>query len=89
MPVGLDESAAAREPEIQAAPRGRGRAAAERGTTMSEGADKNVCWCFGYTAADIEADLTRNDGRSRLMEGIAAAKAAGGCRCAAASPLRR
>lgn len=56
---------------------------------MSEGADKNVCWCFGYTAADIEADLTRNDGRSRLMEGIAAAKAAGGCRCAAVNPLRR
>jgi hypothetical protein len=56
---------------------------------MPERARETVCWCFGYTVADIEADLTRNDGRSTLMEGIAAAKAAGGCRCAAASPRRR
>lgn len=56
---------------------------------MGEGADKQVCWCFGYTVADIEADLARNAGRSTLMEGIAAAKAAGGCRCAATSPSGR
>ena len=48
--------------------------AAERGTAMDEGTDKNVCWCFGYTVADIEADLARNDGRSTLMAGIASAK---------------
>ncbi len=56
---------------------------------MGEGADKNVCWCFGYTVADIEVDLARNAGRSTLMEGIAAAKAAGGCRCAVTSPSGR
>ena len=63
--------------------------AAERGTAMGEGVDKQVCWCFGFTVADIEADLARNAGRSTLMEGIAAAKAAGGCRCAATSPSGR
>ncbi|EKO40120.1 MAG: hypothetical protein B193_1176 [Solidesulfovibrio magneticus str. Maddingley MBC34] len=56
---------------------------------MGESADKQVCWCFGYTVADIEADLARNAGRSTLMEGIAAAKAAGGCRCAEVNPRGR
>ena len=63
--------------------------AVEREAAMDVGANKNVCWCFGYTVADIEADLARNAGRSTIMEGIAAAKAAGGCRCAAASPSGR
>lgn len=66
-----------------------GAGEAERGIVMGEGADKTICWCFGYSLADIEADLARNDGRSRLMEGIAAAKAVGGCRCAAVNPSGR
>jgi len=63
--------------------------AGERGIAMGEGADRTVCWCFGYTVADIEADLARNVGCSTLMEGIASAKAAGGCRCAAVNPRGR
>ena len=56
---------------------------------MQERASEKVCWCFGYTVADIEADLDRNAGWSRLMESIAAAKAAGGCRCAQTNPRGR
>ncbi|MHC1789347.1 MAG: hypothetical protein AB9867_07525 [Solidesulfovibrio sp.] len=49
---------------------------------------EQVCFCFGYTVADIEADLVRN-GRSTILERIAAEKAAGGCQCARKNPNGR
>lgn len=47
-----------------------------------------VCFCFGYGVADIEADLAAN-GRSTILERIAAEKAAGGCQCAVKNPKGR
>lgn len=47
-----------------------------------------VCFCFGYSVADIEADLAAN-GRSTILERIAAEKAIGGCQCAAKNPKGR
>ena len=47
--------------------------------------DKIVCYCFGYTAADIERDVLRN-GRSTILERILAEKRAGTCRCALKNP---
>ncbi len=44
-----------------------------------------VCYCFGYSAADIERDVVAN-GRSTILERIAAAKQAGGCSCATRNP---
>ena len=44
-----------------------------------------VCYCFGYSIADIERDLAAN-GRSTLLERIVAEKKAGGCDCAAKHP---
>ena len=47
-----------------------------------------LCYCFGYTAHDIRADVAAN-GRSLIMAKILAAKQAGGCNCAAANPKGR
>ncbi len=51
-------------------------------------ADNLVCYCFGYTKADIERDLLRN-GRSLIMEKIMAEKKAGVCDCATKNPKGR
>jgi hypothetical protein len=47
-----------------------------------------VCYCFGYTADDIRADLLKN-GRSLIMERIRTEKAADGCNCAEKNPKGR
>jgi hypothetical protein len=47
-----------------------------------------VCYCFGLTRADIEQDFLRN-GRSLILEKIAAEKKAGGCDCAHKNPQGR
>ena len=47
-----------------------------------------VCYCFGYTVADIAADVAEH-GRSRIMERIMAEKKAGGCHCATKNPKGR
>ena len=47
-----------------------------------------VCYCFGYTKYDIEQDFIRN-GRSLIMEKIAAEKKAGACDCANKNPKGR
>lgn len=44
-----------------------------------------VCYCFGYTEEDIREDLHKN-GRSLILERIAAEKKTGGCRCAELNP---
>ncbi len=47
-----------------------------------------VCYCFGYTRDMIEQDFIEN-GRSLIMEKIAAEKKAGGCDCATKNPKGR
>ena len=47
-----------------------------------------VCYCYGYTAEDIERDL-RENGRSTILERIVAEKRAGNCRCHVMHPEGR
>ena len=47
-----------------------------------------VCFCFGFTRADIEQDFLRN-GRSLILEKVAAEKKAGGCDCVHKNPRGR
>jgi copper chaperone CopZ len=47
-----------------------------------------ICYCFEYTKDDIEQDYTKN-GRSLIMEKIAAEKKVGGCDCATKNPRGR
>jgi hypothetical protein len=50
--------------------------------------DELVCYCFQYTALDIRRDVIEN-GRSLIMEHIAAEKSAGRCECTAKNPKGR
>lgn len=50
--------------------------------------NEQVCFCFGYSVADIEADLAAN-GRSTILERIAAEKSLGACHCAQKNPKGR
>ncbi len=47
--------------------------------------DDLVCYCFEYTRGDIEDDFLEN-GRSLILERIAAEKKRGACQCAARNP---
>ena len=47
-----------------------------------------VCYCYGYTVADIETDFERND-RSTLMEIIQQEKKLGNCQCDSKNPKGR
>jgi len=48
-----------------------------------------VCYCFRYTAKDIQEDVRANNGRSLILEKIVAAKKSGGCHCATTHPEGR
>jgi hypothetical protein len=48
-----------------------------------------ICYCFRYSAADIQADVIANNGRSTILEEIVAAKKAGGCQCTTTHPEGR
>jgi hypothetical protein len=50
--------------------------------------ERLVCYCFNYTAADIENDA-RLHGRSTILERIMAEKKAGACQCALRNPKGR
>ncbi len=50
--------------------------------------DDLICYCFEYTKDDIEQDYIKN-GRSLIMEKIAAEKKTGGCDCANKNPKGR
>jgi hypothetical protein len=50
--------------------------------------DDLICYCFEYTKDDIEQDYIKN-GRSLIMEKIAAEKKTGGCDCAIKNPKGR
>ncbi|MFO7602120.1 MAG: hypothetical protein R6X27_20260 [Candidatus Desulfacyla sp.] len=49
---------------------------------------KIICYCFGYTNVDIQADLLQH-GRSTILERIEKEKKANGCNCAANNPKGR
>ncbi|SIN91532.1 hypothetical protein SAMN02745161_1164 [Halodesulfovibrio marinisediminis DSM 17456] len=44
-----------------------------------------ICYCFSYTAEDIEQDVLDN-GRSTIFEIIMNEKKVGGCQCAEKNP---
>ncbi|TAN41058.1 MAG: BFD-like (2Fe-2S) protein [Nitrospirae bacterium] len=48
---------------------------------------KLVCYCFGYSEADIEQDVQSHNGHSSILERIKASKQAGQCRCPETNPL--
>lgn len=48
-----------------------------------------VCYCFGYSEADIEQDVRDNNGRSLILERIKASKQQGVCRCHEKNPSGR
>lgn len=47
-----------------------------------------ICYCFGYSAEDIEQDYKKND-RSTIMEKIQSEKKFGNCQCAEKNPKGR
>ena len=47
-----------------------------------------ICYCFSFTAEDIEQDYWRN-GRSTIMEKIQTEKKFGNCECAVKNPKGR
>ena len=47
-----------------------------------------ICFCFGYSEADIAADV-QTHGRSTIVERILREKAQGGCNCATTNPKGR
>ena len=48
-----------------------------------------VCYCFEFSAADIQADVRANAGRSLILEKIIAEKKAGTCQCETTHPEAR
>jgi hypothetical protein len=48
--------------------------------------NKPVCYCFGYSEADIERDVRKNKGHSVILERIKGFKAEGTCRCHEKNP---
>ncbi len=51
-------------------------------------ADDLVCYCFGYTAKDIEDDFIKH-GKSTIIDTIARAKKNNECDCAVKNPKGR
>ncbi len=48
-----------------------------------------ICYCYGYTEKDIEADLVRNNGRSSLAEKIMFNRENSLCQCDLKHPEKR
>ena len=48
-----------------------------------------VCYCFGFSTADIQEDVKANNGRSLILEKITAENKAGNCNCATSHPQGR
>jgi len=48
-----------------------------------------ICYCFGYSASNIREDVIANNGRSLILEEIAAQKKSGNCQCATLHPQGR
>jgi hypothetical protein len=45
-----------------------------------------VCYCFEYTAEDIDQDVRRHDGESLILMRILEQKRMGACQCATKNP---
>jgi hypothetical protein len=45
-----------------------------------------VCYCFKYSAADIEKDVREHDGESLILERIMEEKKKGACQCSSKNP---
>jgi hypothetical protein len=50
--------------------------------------DTMICYCHGYTAADLEQDVEQH-GRSTIIDRITAESKAGNCNCAVNNPSGR
>lgn len=50
---------------------------------------KTICYCFGYTDADIIDDVLKHGGQSPIMEKIAEAKKNLTCQCDLKNPKKR
>ena len=50
---------------------------------------QTICYCFEYSAEDIQQDVQKHRGRSTILERIVAAKEQGGCQCDTRHPERR
>ncbi|MDA3901858.1 MAG: hypothetical protein PF441_00255 [Desulfuromusa sp.] len=50
---------------------------------------QTICYCFDYTAADIQQDVRKHQGRSTILERIVAAKKQSGCQCETRHPESR
>ena len=48
-----------------------------------------ICYCFGYSEADIRQDVRSNGGRSSILERIIAEKKRAACQCATLHPEGR
>ncbi len=48
---------------------------------------EKICYCFGYTDSDIEADVIDHNGESTILKRIKAEKQKGACRCPETHPL--
>jgi hypothetical protein len=48
-----------------------------------------ICYCFGYSEADIRCDVEKNRGESLILEQVIAAKRGGGCDCSSRHPEKR
>jgi hypothetical protein len=51
--------------------------------------NKTICYCFGYTAADIENDVRANNGKSQILKQIAQARQDHTCHCETKHPEKR
>ena len=57
---------------------------------LDMGSDSNlICYCFGYTEADIARDYRANGGRSAILARVTEAKKNGNCRCEDRHPEKR
>jgi hypothetical protein len=50
---------------------------------------KLICYCHGYTEADIIADIKRNKGKSSILQQIKEARKNNTCRCDEKHPQKR
>jgi len=50
---------------------------------------KMICYCFGYSEADIIADVLNNHGRSTILERVTEARRSLTCQCDDKHPEKR
>ncbi len=48
-----------------------------------------ICYCFGYTEADIIEDVLKNKGHSSILERVAEARRTLTCQCDDKHPEKR